>query len=53
MKKFIALTAVATAALAATPALAQAPLELGDPRIDYIHAHCAKPGCYLARIDRA
>jgi hypothetical protein len=26
---------------------------LGDPRIDYIHAHCAKPGCYLARIDRA
>lgn len=26
---------------------------LGDPRIDYIHAHSAKPGCYLARIDRA
>ena len=26
---------------------------LGDPRIDYVHAHSAKPGCYLARIDRA
>ena len=26
---------------------------LGDPRIDYIHAHSARPGCYLARIDRA
>ncbi len=26
---------------------------LGDSRIDYIHAHSARPGCYLARIDRA
>jgi hypothetical protein len=26
---------------------------LGDPRIGYVHAHSAKPGCYLARIDRA
>ena len=26
---------------------------LGDPRIAYIHAHYAKPGCYAARIDRA
>ena len=26
---------------------------LGDPRIDYIHAHYARPGCYAARIDRA
>lgn len=24
----------------------------GDPRIAYIHAHIARPGCYLARIDR-
>ncbi len=23
-----------------------------DPRIDYIHAHYARPGCYAARIDR-
>ncbi len=23
-----------------------------DPRIVYLHAHSAKPGCYLARIDR-
>lgn len=26
---------------------------LGDPRIAYLHAHYAKPGCYAARIDRA
>jgi hypothetical protein len=26
---------------------------LADPRIAYIHAHNAKPGCYSARIDRA
>ena len=26
---------------------------LADPRIAYIHAHYAKPGCYAARIDRA
>jgi len=24
-----------------------------DPKIDYIHAHAARYGCYLARIDRA
>lgn len=24
-----------------------------DPRVDYIHAHAARYGCYLARIDRA
>jgi len=24
-----------------------------DGRVDYIHAHYAKPGCYAARIDRA
>ena len=24
-----------------------------DPRVDYIQAHYAKPGCYAARIDRA
>ena len=23
-----------------------------DPRVAYIHAHSARPGCYLARIDR-
>lgn len=26
---------------------------LGDPRIAYVHAHSARPGCYLARIDPA
>jgi hypothetical protein len=26
---------------------------LGDPLVAYIHAHCARPGCYLARIERA
>ncbi len=26
---------------------------LSDPAVAYIHAHCARPGCYLARIDRA
>ena len=25
---------------------------LGNERIDYLHAHAARPGCYLARIDR-
>jgi hypothetical protein len=25
----------------------------GNPRIAYIHAHYARPGCYAARIDRA
>jgi hypothetical protein len=25
---------------------------LGDGRVAYIHAHAARPGCYLARIDR-
>ncbi|HRD47861.1 MAG TPA: DUF1203 domain-containing protein [Caulobacter sp.] len=25
---------------------------LADPRTDYLHAHAAKRGCYLARIDR-
>lgn len=24
-----------------------------DPRVAYLHAHYAKPGCYAARIDRA
>lgn len=24
-----------------------------DPRVDYIHAHYAKAGCFAARIDRA
>lgn len=24
-----------------------------DPAVAYIHAHSARPGCYLARIDRA
>ena len=26
---------------------------LGDPRIAYLHAHYARPGCYAARIDHA
>ncbi|HET7708398.1 MAG TPA: DUF1203 domain-containing protein [Sphingomicrobium sp.] len=26
---------------------------LGDGRVAYLHAHSARPGCYLARIDRA
>ncbi len=26
---------------------------LADPRVAYLHAHFAKPGCYAARIDRA
>lgn len=26
---------------------------LGDARIAYLHAHSAKPGCYLARIERS
>jgi len=26
---------------------------LGNPRVAYIHAHYAKPGCYAVRIDRA
>jgi len=26
---------------------------LSDPAVAYIHAHSARPGCYLARIDRA
>jgi hypothetical protein len=25
---------------------------LGDSRTAYVHAHSARPGCYLARIDR-
>ena len=25
----------------------------GDPKVAYIHAHYAKPGCYAARIDRS
>ena len=25
----------------------------GDPSVAYIHAHSARPGCYLARIERA
>lgn len=25
---------------------------LGNPRVSYIHAHNAKPGCYSGRIDR-
>jgi hypothetical protein len=25
---------------------------LADPRVAYLHAHYAKPGCYAARIDR-
>jgi hypothetical protein len=25
---------------------------LADPRIDYLHAHYAKRGCYAARIER-
>ncbi len=24
-----------------------------DPRVAYLHAHNAKPGCYAARVDRA
>ncbi len=24
-----------------------------DPKVEYIHAHNAKPGCFAARIDRA
>jgi hypothetical protein len=24
-----------------------------DPKVDYIHVHAARHGCYLARIDRA
>jgi hypothetical protein len=27
--------------------------QLGDPRVRYVHAHYAKPGCYAARIERA
>lgn len=26
---------------------------LADPRVDYLHAHYAKRGCYAARIERA
>lgn len=26
---------------------------LADPAVAYLHAHSAKPGCYLARIERA
>ena len=26
---------------------------LGDERVAYLHAHAARPGCYLARINRA
>jgi hypothetical protein len=26
---------------------------LADPKVAYIHAHYARPGCYAARIDRA
>ena len=26
---------------------------LADPRVDYLHAHYAKPGCFAARVDRA
>lgn len=26
---------------------------LADPRVAYLHAHYARPGCYAARIDRA
>jgi len=26
---------------------------LADPKVAYIHAHNAKPGCFAARIDRA
>ena len=26
---------------------------LDDPRVAYLHAHYARPGCYAARIDRA
>lgn len=26
---------------------------LGDPRVAYLHAHNAKPGCYAARVERA
>ena len=26
---------------------------LADPRVAYLHAHYAKPGCFAARIDRA
>ena len=26
---------------------------LANPRVQYLHAHYAKPGCYAARIDRA
>lgn len=25
---------------------------LDDPRVDYLHIHNAKPGCYAARVDR-
>ena len=25
---------------------------LGDQRVDYLHIHNAKPGCYAARVDR-
>ncbi len=27
--------------------------QFSDPVVAYIHAHSARPGCYLARIDRA
>lgn len=26
---------------------------LSNPRVDYLHAHYAKPGCFAARVDRA
>ena len=26
---------------------------LGQPEVDYIHVHNAKPGCFAARVDRA
>ena len=35
---------------AATPVIERM---LSEERIAYVHAHSARPGCYLARIDRA
>jgi hypothetical protein len=26
---------------------------LADPKVDYLHIHNAKPGCYAARVERA
>jgi hypothetical protein len=34
---------------AAEPVIARL---LADPRVAYLHAHYARPGCYAARIDR-